>query len=150
LAAYADGADVRKFPKNQKLENMGTKLNFEKAQKAARAAAKIATNNAHKADAGSISFCMKRAAAFNDGFLEKLPFVSVGELKRKAIAPAELSVGELKRKAIAPAELIALMTEKEGQRFAKSVSFTVWGVMTLLGRLNAQRSAAAAKARGAK
>jgi len=100
----------------------------------AKVAAKIATNNAHKADAGSISFCMKRAAEFNDGFIEKLPFVTVGELKRKAIAPAEL---------------IALMTEKEGQRFAKSGRVTVWAVMTLLGRLNGAREAAA-KAKGGK
>jgi len=72
--------------------------------------AKIDTNKAHKVDAGSFSYCVKRVIQFNAGFLEG--FAAYNE--------ADLT----------PKNLLPLRSEKEASR----PNFSVWLIMQLISR----------------
>ena len=72
--------------------------------------AKIDTNKAHKVDAGSFSYCVKRVVQFNAGFLEG--FAAYNE--------ADLT----------PKNLLPLRSEKEASR----TNFSVWLIMQLISR----------------
>ena len=72
--------------------------------------AKIDTNKAHKVDAGSFSYCVKRVMQFNAGFLEG--FAAYNE--------ADLT----------PKNLLPLRSEKEASR----PNFSVWLIMQLISR----------------
>lgn len=72
--------------------------------------AKIDTNKAHKVDAGSFSYCVKRVIQFNAGFLEG--FAAYNE--------ADLT----------PKNLLPLRSEKEAMR----PNFSVWLIMQLISR----------------
>jgi hypothetical protein len=71
---------------------------------------KIATNNAHKLDSGSISYCIKRLIEFNQGFLE--------------------SFNGYKLEDLTPKNLLQFKKETE----AKKGRFSVWLVMQLVTR----------------
>ena len=71
---------------------------------------KIATNNAHKLDSGSISYCIKRLIEFNQGFLE--------------------SFNGYKLEDLTPKNLLKFKKETE----AKNGRFSVWLVMQLVTR----------------
>ncbi len=71
---------------------------------------KIATNNAHKLDSGSISYCIKRLIEFNQGFLE--------------------SFNGYKLEDLTPKNLLQFKKETE----AKNGRFSVWLVMQLVTR----------------
>lgn len=72
--------------------------------------AKIDTNKAHKVDAGSFSYCVKRVMQFNAGFLEG--FAAYNEAD------------------ITPKNLLPLRSEKEAAR----PNFSVWLIMQLISR----------------
>lgn len=72
--------------------------------------AKIDTNKAHKVDAGSFSYCVKRVIQFNAGFLEG--FAAYNEAD------------------ITPKNLLPLRSEKEAAR----PNFSVWLIMQLISR----------------
>ena len=71
---------------------------------------KIATNNAHKLDSGSISYCIKRLIEFNQGFLE--------------------SFNGYKLEDLTPKNLLQFKKQTE----AKNGRFSVWLVMQLVTR----------------
>ena len=71
--------------------------------------AKIDTNNEHKKDAKSISFCIKRVLQFDTNFLQ--------------------SFANYKIEDITPKNLLPLLKETEGQK-----GFSVWLVMQLVTR----------------
>jgi len=70
---------------------------------------KIDTNNEHKKDAKSISFCIKRLLQFDANFLQ--------------------SFANYKNEDITPKNLLPLLKESEGQK-----GFSVWLVMQLVTR----------------
>jgi len=71
--------------------------------------AKIDTNNEHKKDAKSISYCIKRLLQFDTNFLQ--------------------SFANYKSEDITPKNLLPLLKETEGQK-----GFSVWLVMQLVTR----------------
>lgn len=71
---------------------------------------KIATNNAHKSEQGSISYCIKRLLQFNDGFLNSFKGYNEADIK--------------------PSNLLPLLKETE----AKNGKFSVWLTMQLVSR----------------
>jgi len=71
--------------------------------------AKIDTNNEHKKDAKSISYCIKRLLQFDTNFLQ--------------------SFANYKSEDITPKNLLSMLKENEGQK-----GFSVWLVMQLVTR----------------
>lgn len=115
-APQVSKAKALKSAKAEKLSNvkkvLTPKVNYlaEGITGKALQSAKIDTNKAHKVDAGSFSYCVKRVMQFNAGFLEG--FAAYNEAD------------------ITPKNLLPLRSEKEASR----PNFSVWLIMQLISR----------------